>query len=102
VSALGQWLAYGVPWWLWAGLAGAAVLALARVLGVRVALAAAALAAVLLAYRRGAQAGWTDRQAKGERDAQAAVDQADAARRAAEHDADDPGRLRHSDGWRRD
>ena len=102
MSGFGLWLAYGVPSWLWTGVAGVAVQSVARVLGVRGAMMAAALTAVLLAYRRGAQAGWTDRQAKREHDAQAAVDQADAARRAAERDADDPRRLRDSDGWRRD
>ncbi len=101
MTALGLWLAYGVPWWIWAGVAGLAALALAHFVGVRLALVFAALATVLVAYRRGAQAGWQQHRTKEERDGQAAVDLAARARRAAERRDDDPVRLRDDDGWRR-
>lgn len=102
MRTIAEWLAYGLPWWAWAVPALLGVLGLMRLAGVRAGLGAAAVAAVLLAYRKGSQAGWAAQRAKGERDAQEAVDRAARARRDAERDAGDARRLRDTDGWRRE
>ncbi|MFG1423929.1 hypothetical protein [Roseixanthobacter liquoris] len=102
MSLLAEALVYQVPWWLLALLGVAAALAAGWFLGLRAALAVGLAGLVFIAGRRGAQQGWTDREAKGERDAQRAIDAARGARAAAERDGRDAGRLRDDDGWRRD
>ncbi|MFG1397193.1 hypothetical protein [Roseixanthobacter pseudopolyaromaticivorans] len=102
MSMLGEWLVYQVPWWLLALLGLAGALAAGWFLGLRATLAAGLAALVFIAGRRGAQQGWTDREAKGERDAQRAIDTARDTRADAERRDRDSGRLRDDDGWRRD
>ncbi|MEP9368080.1 hypothetical protein [Xanthobacter sp. VNH20] len=102
MSTLAEWLVYQVPWWLLALLGLVGTLAAGWFLGLRAALAAGLAALVFIAGRRGAQQGWTDREAKGERDAQRAIDAARDARAGAERRDRDAGRLRDDDGWRRD
>ncbi|OYY86516.1 MAG: hypothetical protein B7Y61_06355 [Rhizobiales bacterium 35-66-30] len=79
-----------------------AALAAAWFLGLRAALAVGIAGLIFIAGRRGAQQGWTDREAKGDRDAQRAIDVARDARADAEWGSRDAGRLRDDDGWRRD
>lgn len=104
-----EWLIYGAPWWLQAAggalLVGAVLIPLSRVIGLTRTLEAAAVAAAVLgalAYgRRERQQGWADREAKGKRDADHAIDAARKAR--ADSDARSAGGgLRDDDGWRRD
>jgi hypothetical protein len=101
VSGLAHLLAYGVPWWLW-GIAGLlAVAALARVAGLRAALAATAVLAFVLAHRKGAQQGYSQAMKEGERDAERILDTARAARSGADLRDGDARRLRDDDGFRR-
>lgn len=102
MSTLLHVLGYGVPWWLWA-LAALAAAALAfRLGGARAAALAGALAAIVVAHRRGAQGGYSHALEQGEKDAQHALDAARAARDAAVRRDGDAGRLRDDDGFRRD
>jgi len=105
-----EWLIYGTSWWLQAAgglvvIAGLAFL-LIRIFDLETALKilvpVGAVFAALAYGRRERQAGWNDAHAKGDRDADEAIDKARAARYdAARRDAD-AGRLRDDDGHRRD
>lgn len=105
-----EWLIYGTDWRLQAagGLALLACLALAlvRIFGLATTLkimtAVGAVFAALVYGRRERQAGWKNAHAKGERDAQGALDQAGRARADADRRNAEPGRLRDDDGYRRD
>lgn len=105
-----EWLVYNVPWWLQggllAGLLVGGVLLLARFVGFKNALqVGAALAAVVgaLTYgRRERQLGYQDREKKGDRDAQDALEAASRARLDAAARNGDAKRLRDDDGYRRD
>lgn len=102
MSTLAHFFGYGVPWWLW-GLAGLAGAALAfRFGGARGAALAGAVAALVVAHRRGAQGGYSHALEQGEKDAQHAIEAARAARDAAARRDGDAGRLRDDDGFRRD
>ncbi|OYX13434.1 MAG: hypothetical protein B7Z15_07285 [Rhizobiales bacterium 32-66-8] len=100
---------YGVPWALQAGagvvLAVPLVVLAGRLFGLRRAAALAGVLGVILAAfaqaRRARQAGWADRDAKEQRDAQAAIDLARSTRARSAERADG-GRLHDDDGWRRD
>jgi len=109
MSRLWEMLVYGSPWWLQAaggGLLAVPVLVLvARLFGLRQAGAVAlGFGAVLAAFAHGRQArqqGWAERDAKGKRDAHAAIDLARVTRaRSGERDGGE--RLHDDDGWRRD
>lgn len=105
-----EWLIYGAPWWLQAaggaGLLIGAFVLLVRIFGLKTALQvgvpAAAVFAALVYGRRERQAGWNDAHAKGDRDADEAVDRANAARYDAARRNADASRLRDDDGHRRD
>ncbi|MFG1347295.1 hypothetical protein V5F59_20580 [Xanthobacter autotrophicus DSM 431] len=105
-----DWLIYGTGWRAQA-LGGLVVLAglgflLARLVGPARALRTMAIAlgafAALVYGRRERQAGWNDAHVKGERDADAAIDQAGRARADAVRRDADSRRLRDDDGYRRD
>lgn len=105
-----EWLIYGTPWWLQAA-GGLGVLAalgflLVRLVGLETALKIlpflAAGFGALVYGRRERQAGWDDAHAKGDRNADDAISQAEAARAGAARRDADAGRLRDDDGHRRD
>ncbi|MFG1464228.1 hypothetical protein V5F77_15160 [Xanthobacter sp. DSM 24535] len=102
MSGLLDWIAYQLPWWVLAIPALVAVLAVARLAGLRAAVTVGLAAAAILIGRRGAQQGWAAREAKGERDAQTAIERARDARAAALRRDGVAERLRDDDGWRRD
>ncbi|MFS8039206.1 hypothetical protein ACI7BZ_19975 [Xanthobacter sp. AM11] len=102
MSTLFHLLAYGVPWWVLALPGLLAVVALARLAGPRAAALAGAVIALVLAHRRGAQAGFAHARRKGEDDARRSLDAAHAARAAADRRDGAAGRLRDDDGFRRD
>lgn len=108
---MSEWLGYAVPWWVWTLPALAAVAAivipLVRIVGLSRALqiggAVAAFLGGLIMIRRARQEGWNAREAKGERDAQAAMEEAERVRRdAMDRFTSRPDRLRDDDGHRRD
>ena len=91
-----EWIAYQVPWWVWA-IAALVVLALVhQFVGLRTALIAAGIAAVAIFHNRARQQGWQEREAKiakdrakavsDRRNTDAEVDQMDRAGRDAEWD----------------
>lgn len=110
MSSLAEFLLYGAPWWLQAFFGALAVLLvllpLARLVGLpralRLGTAAGAVLAVLATLSRARQRGWADAHAKGDRDAQDALEKAAAARSDADRRSADAGRLRDDDGYRRD
>ncbi|WP_188576090.1 hypothetical protein [Azorhizobium oxalatiphilum] len=95
-------MSYGLPWWVWALPALAVVLGLTRLFGWRVGLGTLGVLALVLAHRRGAQRGWAGARAGEARHADEAVERAAQARSAADLAGADAGRLRDTDGWRRD
>lgn len=102
MSTLAVWLAYKLPWWVFALGALVATLGIARVVGLRAGALAAAFLAVLVAHRKGAQDGYSAREAQGEEDARHAIAAAARARSAAERSGSDARGLREDDGFRRD
>ncbi|MEP9352031.1 hypothetical protein ABLE93_00380 [Xanthobacter sp. KR7-65] len=95
-------LGYGLPWWVWSLPGVAAVVLLLRLFGPKAAAAAAVALALILAHRRGAQAGRDHALKEGERDATKSLAAAEAARAAAARRDGTAGRLRDDDGFRRD
>lgn len=108
---LSTFVLFHLPWWVWVPVAliivAAIVIPLVRLVGLKRALEiAAAVAAALgglILIQRARQEGWRAREAKGERDAQSAIDKAERARRDAyDQFTARPDRLRDNDGHRRD
>ncbi|MFG1383257.1 hypothetical protein [Xanthobacter versatilis] len=105
-----EWLIYGTDWRLQAAGGLVVLVGLALVLirffgwatALKIMTAVGAVFAALAYGRRERQAGWEDAHAKGERDAQGALDQAGRARADADRRNAEPGRLRDNDGYRRD
>jgi hypothetical protein len=91
-----EWLAYQVPWWVWAVLAIVVIGFLHRFIGLRNALVAAGIAAAAIFHTRARQQGWKDREDRIEQDkakaivkrreSDAEIDQMDSAGRDAEWD----------------
>lgn len=91
-----------IPWWVWAALALGAVAAVARFAGKRAAMAAAAVLAVAVAHRRGAQRGYRQAREEGDREADRILEAARAARARAGGPGHAAAGLRDDDGFRRD
>lgn len=90
-----------IPWWVWGVLGLVAVAGVARFVGLRPALAAAAALALALAHRRGAQQGYRQARGEGEHEADRILETARAARSGADDRGGDAARLRDDDGFRR-
>ena len=101
-QAIAHFFGQVIPWWVWAVLGLGAVAAVARLAGIRAAMAAAAALALALAHRRGAQQGYRQARQEGDREADRIVETARDERARADRRGRQPSGLRDDDGFRRD
>ena len=92
---------YRVPWFVYAGLGLVVVGVIYRLFGWRGALAALAAVVAVFGYQKGAQQGYKDREARGNRETTDALDRATKARNRSRADNAGDGIMR-DDGFRRD
>ena len=98
-----QWIAYSVPWWVWALLGLVVVGAIQYFVGWKKALAALGVLAAIVLLGRARQQGWQDKVKADMKAADKLIAKANKARADAAKDlAAHPGKLRDDDGFRRD
>lgn len=97
-----DFILYQIPWWAY-GIAAAVIIGtLYSTIGLRNTLYAIGAALLFIFHVRSRQQGWTDRETKGQHDAEKIIVRAGDARRDADVRNTDAGGLRNDDGHKRD